>query len=77
MGFLAVPVVGLVASTIMLGEPLTLLDLVGAATTFAGIVFVSVSTNASGRAAAPGVGSADGMEPELTAGDPALARAEP
>jgi drug/metabolite transporter (DMT)-like permease len=78
MGFLAVPVVGLVASTIMLGEPLTVLDLIGAATTFAGIVFVSVSTNAGGRATVPGVGSADGAGAEPAAdGDPTIARAEP
>jgi drug/metabolite transporter (DMT)-like permease len=56
MGFLAVPVVGLAASSVMLGEPLTLLDLAGAATTFLGIVLVSSSMNASrlAGAAAPG-----------------------
>jgi drug/metabolite transporter (DMT)-like permease len=45
MGFLAVPVVGLAASSVMLGEPLTALDLVGASITFLGIVLVSVSSN--------------------------------
>jgi drug/metabolite transporter (DMT)-like permease len=44
MGFLAVPVVGLAASSVMLGEPLTALDLVGASITFLGIVLVSVSS---------------------------------
>ena len=43
MGFLGVPVVGLASSWIMLGEPLTALDLAGAATTFLGIVVVSMS----------------------------------
>jgi drug/metabolite transporter (DMT)-like permease len=52
MGFLAVPVVGLAASSVMLGEPLTLLDLAGAATTFLGIVLVSSSMNASRLAGA-------------------------
>lgn len=42
MGFLAVPVVGLVSSWMMLGESLTLLDLVGAVTTFTGIIVVSL-----------------------------------
>ncbi|MGD0019352.1 MAG: DMT family transporter [Candidatus Limnocylindrales bacterium] len=50
MGFLAVPVVGLASSWIMLGEPLTALDLAGAATTFLGIVVVSMSTDATRRA---------------------------
>jgi len=45
MGFLAVPVVGLAASSVMLGEPLTVLDLAGALTTFVGIVLVSRSAN--------------------------------
>ena len=52
MGFLAVPVVGLASSWVMLGEPLTLLDLAGAATTFLGIVLVSSSMNASRLAGA-------------------------
>jgi drug/metabolite transporter (DMT)-like permease len=52
MGFLAVPVVGLAASSVMLGEPLTLLDLAGAATTFLGIVLVSSSMDASRLAGA-------------------------
>jgi drug/metabolite transporter (DMT)-like permease len=43
MGFLAVPVVGLISSSVLLGEPLTLIDLAGFATTFAGIVFVSLA----------------------------------
>jgi drug/metabolite transporter (DMT)-like permease len=46
MGFLAVPVVGLASSWVMLGEPLTVLDLAGAAITFLGIVVVSISTAA-------------------------------
>lgn len=46
MGFLAVPVVGLASSWVLLGEPLTLLDLAGAATTFLGIVVVSISSSA-------------------------------
>jgi drug/metabolite transporter (DMT)-like permease len=48
MGFLAVPVVGLASSWVMLGEPLTALDLAGAATTFVGIVVVSVSSRVAG-----------------------------
>jgi len=43
MGFLMVPVVGLASSWIMLGEPLTALDFVGAAATLAGVVVVSIS----------------------------------
>jgi drug/metabolite transporter (DMT)-like permease len=43
MGFLAVPVVGLASSAIMLGEPITVLDFLGAAATFLGIVVISVS----------------------------------
>lgn len=46
MGFLAVPVVGLAASSVMLGEPLTVLDLAGALTTFLGIVLVSMFSRA-------------------------------
>jgi drug/metabolite transporter (DMT)-like permease len=49
MGFLAVPVVGLASSWVLLGEPLTLLDLAGAATTFLGIVVVSISSGAGDR----------------------------
>jgi drug/metabolite transporter (DMT)-like permease len=45
MGFLAVPVVGLVSSWIILGEPLTLLDAAGAVTTFAGILIVSLASS--------------------------------
>jgi drug/metabolite transporter (DMT)-like permease len=48
MGFLAVPVVGLASSWVMLGEPLTALDLAGAATTFVGIAVVSVSSRVAG-----------------------------
>ena len=43
MGFLAVPVVGVVSSSLLLGEPLTLLDIAGAAATFAGIALVSLA----------------------------------
>jgi drug/metabolite transporter (DMT)-like permease len=56
MGFLAVPVVGLAASSVMLGEPLTLLDLAGAATTFLGIVLVSSSM---GRGSGRGIATPD------------------
>jgi drug/metabolite transporter (DMT)-like permease len=41
MGFLAVPVVGLVSSFLLVGEPLGPLDAAGIALTFAGIVVVS------------------------------------
>jgi drug/metabolite transporter (DMT)-like permease len=62
MGFLTVPVVGLVSSWVMLGEPLTLLDLAGAGATLAGVVVVSIASQvpAPGRrgesspSAAPG-----------------------
>jgi drug/metabolite transporter (DMT)-like permease len=59
MGFLAVPVVGLAASSIMLGEPLTALDFAGATVTFLGIVLVSTSSRGAGRvsAASPDVAS--------------------
>jgi drug/metabolite transporter (DMT)-like permease len=43
MGFLAVPVVGLLSSAVLLGEPLTLLDLAGFTVTFAGILIVSLA----------------------------------
>ncbi len=49
MGFLAVPVVGLASSWFLLGEPLTVLDLAGAATTFLGIVVVSISSGSRDR----------------------------
>lgn len=49
MGFLAVPIVGLAASSVMLDEPLTALDLAGALTTFVGIVLVSRSANSVTR----------------------------
>jgi drug/metabolite transporter (DMT)-like permease len=48
MGFLAVPLVGLASSWVILGEPLTVLDLAGATTTFLGIVVVSVSSGGRG-----------------------------
>ncbi|MGD0861252.1 MAG: DMT family transporter [Candidatus Limnocylindrales bacterium] len=51
MGFLAVPVVGLASSWLLLGEPLTLLDFAGAATTFLGIVVVSLATDPGARQA--------------------------
>ena len=43
MGLLAVPVVGLTSSALLLGEPLTLVDLAGAAITFVGIAIVSLA----------------------------------
>ena len=45
MGFLTVPVVGLAASWVMLGEPLTALDFAGAVATMAGIAVVSTSSH--------------------------------
>jgi drug/metabolite transporter (DMT)-like permease len=63
MGFLAVPVVGLASSWVLLAEPLTLLDLAGAATTFLGIVVVSISSSAGDPA-------------QLTNADSASIRAE-
>jgi len=53
MGFLAVPVVGMVASSVMLAEPLTVLDLAGALTTFVGILLVSISSKGRAGAANP------------------------
>jgi drug/metabolite transporter (DMT)-like permease len=44
-----VPVVGLASSWVILGEPLTVLDLLGAATTFVGIVLVSASAGSRDR----------------------------
>jgi drug/metabolite transporter (DMT)-like permease len=44
MGFLGVPVVGLASAWLLLGEPLSPLDAVGAVVTFAGILVVSLST---------------------------------
>ena len=44
VGFLAVPVVGLLSASILLGESLTWLDFAGAATTFLGIVVVSTAS---------------------------------
>jgi len=43
MGFLAVPVVGLISSSLLLAEPLTALDVAGFAATFAGILIVSLA----------------------------------
>ena len=54
MGFLTVPVVGLASSWIMLGEPLTALDLAGAAATIVGIVVVSVAARDPRRAVEAG-----------------------
>ncbi len=48
MGFLAVPVVGLASAWLLLGEPLTVLDLAGATATFLGIVAVSLSAQGRG-----------------------------
>jgi drug/metabolite transporter (DMT)-like permease len=62
MGFLAVPVVGLVSSWIILGEPLTLLDLAGAAITFLGIVVVSLATSPEGGPSDPAI-AAEVMSP--------------
>ena len=50
MGFLTVPIVGLVSSWVMLGEPLTVLDLAGAAATLVGVVVVSLATRTDGSA---------------------------
>jgi drug/metabolite transporter (DMT)-like permease len=60
MGFLTVPVVGLISSWLMLGEPLTLLDLAGAAATLVGVVVVSVSTPPS-EAPLPDTGELAGL----------------
>jgi drug/metabolite transporter (DMT)-like permease len=54
MGFLAVPVVGLVSSWMMLGEPLGVLDAAGAATTFLGIVLVSMPARPAAETAGSG-----------------------
>ena len=51
MGFLAVPVVGLLSSSALLGEPLTLLDLTGFVTTIAGILIVSLAPEREAPAA--------------------------
>jgi len=61
MGFLAVPVVGLAASAVMLGEPLTLMDFAGATITFLGIVLVSISSNGAN---ARGADRARGPSPD-------------
>ncbi len=57
-GMLGVPVVGLISSALMLGEPLTPVDVAGAIVTFAGIVAVSAasarSSSKSDSAVAPG-----------------------
>ncbi len=52
MGFLAVPVVGLLSSALILGEPLTLVDIAGFAVTFAGILIVTFAPDRV-RAARP------------------------
>jgi len=49
MGFLAVPVVGLISSSVLLSEPLTMLDLAGATMTFLGIVVVAIATTDQAR----------------------------
>ncbi len=56
VGFLAVPAVGLLSSSVLLGEPFTLLDALGAATTFLGILAVSLSGSR------PGAGDYEGFE---------------
>jgi drug/metabolite transporter (DMT)-like permease len=48
MGFLAVPVVGVASSWLLVGEPLTLLDLAGATLTFGGIMVVSTRAAGAG-----------------------------
>jgi drug/metabolite transporter (DMT)-like permease len=68
MGFLAVPVVGLASSWIMLGEPLGLLDAVGAVTTFLGIVIVSVPSRPAATTAVAGEPPAVVNEPLFPAG---------
>lgn len=68
MGFLAVPVVGLASSWIMLGEPLGLLDAIGAATTFLGIVIVSVPSRPTAATAVEGEPPAAVNEPLFPAG---------
>ncbi len=57
MGMLATPVVGLVASSILLGERVSAMDLVGFAVTIAGIAIVAISDRREAPAAA-GVTSA-------------------
>jgi drug/metabolite transporter (DMT)-like permease len=47
MSFLAVPIVGLTASWLLLGEPLSALDMAGVTTTFAGILIVSLAPAAA------------------------------
>jgi drug/metabolite transporter (DMT)-like permease len=59
MGFLAVPVVGLAGSWLMLGEPLTALDLAGAAATFLGIAAISLASGSGDRSEAPLVDAAN------------------
>ncbi len=73
MGFLAVPVVGVISSSLLLAEPLTLLDLVGALVTFAGIAIVSIRPEQQSTAnVAPSAPSAPSA-----ASAPGVARAEP
>ncbi len=52
MGFLGVPIVGLVSSWLLLGEPLGAWDAVGVTATFAGILVVSMATASTPREAA-------------------------
>jgi drug/metabolite transporter (DMT)-like permease len=65
MGFLAVPVVGLLSSSVLLGEPLTLLDVAGFVTTFAGILIVSLAPE---REAQQGAESKSGLATEAAEG---------
>jgi drug/metabolite transporter (DMT)-like permease len=55
MGFVAVPIVGVASSWLILGEPVTMLDLVGATTTLIGILVISVSTGEREQAEVPNV----------------------
>lgn len=52
VGFLGVPVVGLLASSVILAEPLSIVDVAGVCLTFAGVVVVSIPS-LSRRAVAP------------------------
>jgi drug/metabolite transporter (DMT)-like permease len=50
-GFLAIPVIGLATSALMLGEPVTLLDVAGFSLTLAGVAIVSLGARAGEQAA--------------------------
>jgi drug/metabolite transporter (DMT)-like permease len=64
MGMLGVPVVGLISSALILGEPLTPVDVAGVLVTFAGIVAVSLaSARSSGTTEARTVPSASDTGP--------------